>query len=102
MTQASATRMPATTPTNLGPILSTRYPSNGTSHVSTTTNTENANWIAEMLQWWRSWMGLTKSVQPYCRLAIIDMQMIPSDSCHHRPNRMDGASSRAIVAASVT
>src|SRR3979409_2359273 len=28
-------------------------------------------------------MGLTKSVQPYCRLAIITMQTMPKTSCHH-------------------
>jgi hypothetical protein len=29
-------------------------------------------------------MGLTNSVQPYWRLAIIDIQMMPRSSCHHR------------------
>src|SRR5947209_1876049 len=28
-------------------------------------------------------MGLTNSVQPYCRLAIITMQTMPKTSCHH-------------------
>src|SRR5213592_2549888 len=47
MTHDAATRTPAMTPTNLGPIRSTRYPSIGTSHVSTSTNTVNATWIAD-------------------------------------------------------
>src|ERR1051326_1787214 len=46
-------------------------------------------------------MGLTKSVQPYCRLAIIDMQMTPRLSCHQRPRRIETAFSPAIEAASV-
>jgi hypothetical protein len=29
-------------------------------------------------------MGSTKRFQPYCRLAIITMQMMPKMSCHHR------------------
>src|SRR5439155_11006929 len=29
-------------------------------------------------------IGATNSVQPYCRLAIIDMQMMPTTSCTQR------------------
>src|SRR5689334_1657073 len=46
-------------------------------------------------------MGFTKSVQPYCRLAIIDMQTMPRLSCHQRPSRSETALSAEIDAASV-
>jgi hypothetical protein len=31
-----------------------------------------------------SLMGIVNRVQPYCRLAIITMQMMPTTSCAHR------------------
>src|SRR6476646_10221788 len=35
-------------------------------------------------QWYFWSIGRTNSVQPYCRLAIITMQMMPKTSCAHR------------------
>jgi hypothetical protein len=37
----------------------------------------NATWMAARPQWYFWSIGLTNSVQPYCRLAIITMQMMP-------------------------
>src|SRR5262250_696120 len=56
----------------------------GTSQVSVRTNIENATWIAARVHPNLSEIGLTKSVQPYCRLAIITMQMMPRTSWPHR------------------
>ena len=36
-----------------------------------------ATWIAARPQWYFWSIGVTNSVQPYCRLAIITMQMMP-------------------------
>src|SRR5437588_261974 len=47
-------------------------------------NVEYATWIAALPQWNLLWMGLTNSVQPYCRLAFITMQMMPTVNCTHR------------------
>src|SRR5512137_725510 len=44
----------------------------------------NATWIAARENPYLSVIGLTNSVQPYCRLAIITMQMIPMNNCIHR------------------
>src|ERR1700693_1595230 len=43
----------------------------------------NATWIEARPQWYCSPIGLTKSVQPYCRLATLAMQMMPMMSCVH-------------------
>src|SRR5438477_9424597 len=40
-------------------------------------------------QWYFSSIGLTKSVQPYCRLAIITMQMTPTISWVHGVAKTD-------------
>src|SRR5437764_6941817 len=101
ITHDSATRIPAATPTKRGPIRSTRYPSIGTSQVSTRTKIVNVTWIADRLHPRVSWIGLTNKVQPYCRLAIIDMQTTPRLSCHQRPSRIATALSLEIDAASV-
>src|SRR5215468_867855 len=45
----------------------------------------NATWIAARPQWYFWSIGLTNSVQPYCRLAIITMQMMPKISWPQRP-----------------
>ena len=55
----------------------------GTSQVSVSTKIVKATWIAARPQWYFWSIGLTNSVQPYCRLAIITMQMMPKMSCHH-------------------
>src|SRR5437660_6616529 len=39
--------------------------------------------MAALLQWYLSPIGPTNSVQPYCRFAIITMQMMPTISCVH-------------------
>src|SRR6516165_1458496 len=44
----------------------------------------NATWIAARPQWYFWSIGLTNSVQPYCRLAIITMQMMPKISWPQR------------------
>ena len=43
-----------------------------------------ATWIDGRPQWNRLSIGRTKSVQPYCRLAIITMQMMPATSWTRR------------------
>src|SRR5450759_4936010 len=43
----------------------------------------NATWIEARPQWYFSSIGLTNSVQPYCRLATLAMQMMPMMSCVH-------------------
>src|SRR5215831_4668695 len=40
--------------------------------------------MAALLHWNLSPIGLTNSVQPYCRLAIIAMQTMPIISCKRR------------------
>src|SRR5215813_3945520 len=56
----------------------------GTNQVSVRTKMVNATWIAARPQWYCWSIGLTNSVQPYCRLAIITMQMMPKISCPQR------------------
>src|SRR5258708_19436155 len=77
-------RIPPARTTSRGPKRSTRYPSKGTSQVSSATNTENATWIEARPQWNLASIGFTNSVQPYCRFAIMAMQMMPTASCTHR------------------
>ena len=43
-----------------------------------------ATWIAALVQPYLSAIGLTNSVQPYCRFAIIAMQTMPMNSCIQR------------------
>src|SRR5438105_3363891 len=84
MTQAMPTRMPPNSTTGLGPKRSTSQPSIGTSQVSVMTKMLKATWMAARPQWYLASMGLTKSVQPYCRFAIIAMQTMPRNSCSQR------------------
>src|SRR5215813_11432763 len=56
----------------------------GTNQVSVRTKMVKATWIAARPQWYFWSIGLTNSVQPYCRLAIITMQMMPKISWPHR------------------
>src|SRR6266550_6677715 len=81
MTQAIPHRTPPTKITIRGPYLSTNQPSIGTSHVSNRTNNVKATWIEARSQPNFFWISGTKNVQPYCRLAIITMQMTPMMSC---------------------
>src|SRR5574340_251562 len=84
MIHDSPARIPPTSTTGRGPNWSISQPSIGVSQVSQSTKIENATWIAARVQPNFCDIGLTKSVQPYCRLAIIAMQMIPMTSCDHR------------------
>src|SRR6478735_805004 len=70
--------------TMLGPYLSTNQASIGTSQVSVTTKIVKASWIAARPQWFFASIGSTKSVQPYCRFAIIAIQTMPIASCSQR------------------
>src|SRR5215469_5535731 len=67
-------RMPPAATTSLGPRrsprLSTIQPWIGVSQVSSAMKILNASWIDAIDQPWALLMGLTKIVQPYCRLAI--------------------------------
>src|ERR1700752_255341 len=78
MTQPMATVMPPKAimifGPRCGPRTSTIHPSIGVSQVSSAMKIEKANWIDAIDQPWALFIGLTNSVQPYCRLAIIIMQ----------------------------
>src|SRR5712675_1031974 len=78
------TRMPPTKATSFGPKRSTSQPSIGTSQVSVSTKIVNATWIEARPQWYFWSMGLTNSVHPYCRLAIITMQTMPKSNWTRR------------------
>src|SRR6185503_14270803 len=67
-----------------GPKRSTNHPSIGTSHVSVATKIVKAIWMAGRPQWNFASIGSTKYVQPYCRFAIITMQMTPATSWSQR------------------
>ena len=72
--------MPPNATTNFGPRrgprMSTIQPSIGVSQVSSAMKMLKANWMAAMDQPCALLIGLTNSVHPYCRLAIITMQMM--------------------------
>src|SRR5271169_311707 len=80
MTQPMPTMMPPKATTSFGPrcgpSMSTIQPSIGVSHVSSAMNMAKATWIEAIDQPCALLIGLTNSVQPYCRLAIITMQMM--------------------------
>src|SRR5579863_3344100 len=88
MTQPSATVRPPNATISLGPlrgpIASTIQPSTGVSHVSSAMKMLNASWISAIDQPCALLIGLTKRVQPYCRLAISTMQITPTISCVQR------------------
>src|SRR5579863_10299581 len=88
MTQPSPTMIPPKAITSLGPRrgprLSAIQPSIGVSHVSSAMKIEKANWIDASDQPCALLIGLTKRVQPYCRLAISTMQITPTISCVQR------------------
>ena len=90
MTQPSATMMPPNATISFGPRraprVSTIQPSIGVSQVSSAMKMLNANWIDASDQPCALLIGLTNSVQPYCRLAISTMQMMPTMSW---PQRVD-------------
>jgi hypothetical protein len=80
--------IPPKATTSLGPRraprTSTIQPSIGVSHVSSAMKMLNASWIEAIDQPCALLIGLTKSVQPYCRLAISTMQMMPKKSWFQR------------------
>ncbi len=84
MIQPIATRMPPTAMTIFGPILSASQPSIGVSQVSSATKIAKATWMSATIQPCALFIGPTNKVQPYCRLAIITMQMMTAMSCHQR------------------
>src|SRR5215472_19204807 len=88
MTQPMPTKMPPNATTNLGPRRGPRtsaiHPWMGVSHVSSAMKMLNANWIDASDQPCALLIGLTNSVQPYCRLAIRIMQRMQQISCVHR------------------
>jgi len=57
-----------------GPRTSTIHPRIGVNHVSSAMKIEKATWIEAIDQPCVLLIGLTNSVQPYCRLAMIIMQ----------------------------
>src|ERR1035437_706240 len=100
-TQLPATRNDAASTTIRGPYLSTNHPSIGISQVSTSTKIVKATWMAGFAQPCLSAIGLTNSVHPYWRFAIIDMQTMPTTSCHHRPPRGGPAAEARLVTISL-
>src|SRR6516225_2614600 len=78
MTQPMATVMPPKATTTFGPRCGPRtsatQPATGVSQVSSAMKIENANWMDAIDQPCALFIGLTNSVQPYCKLAIIIMQ----------------------------
>src|ERR1700722_7238424 len=88
MTQPNATVMPPKATISRGPFrapsASTIQPSTGVSQVSSAIKMLNASWISAIDQPCALLIGLTNSVQPYCRLAISTMQMMPTMSCAQR------------------
>ncbi len=80
MTQPMATMMPPKRDhelrSALAPSISTIQPSIGVSQVSSAMKIAKATWIDAIDQPCALLIGLTNSVQPYCRLAIITMQMM--------------------------
>src|SRR5438105_3057485 len=84
ITQATPHSAPPISTTARGPYLSTNQPSTGTSQVSSSTNSVNATWMSLRLQPCLVSIGVTNRVQPYWRLAIIDMQTMPNSSWSHR------------------
>src|SRR6266481_5688723 len=98
MIQAIPHSTPPTKITIRGPYLSTNQPSIGTSHVSKSTNSVNAIWIDARSQPNFFWMSGTKNVQPYCRLAIITMQVTPMISWSHGEAKIERLAGNAWVA----
>src|SRR5260370_41988161 len=56
----------------------------GVSQAAVSTNRVNATWMSVLFQPYLLWMGLTKSVQPYCRLATATIATTPAASCTQR------------------
>ena len=84
-----------------GPRISTIQPSIGVNHVSSAMKMLNASWIEAIDQPCALLIGLTKSVQPYCRLAISTMQMMPKKSWPQRGAGDSAALDATAVASTV-
>src|SRR6185312_7990363 len=81
-----------------GPILSTSQPSTGVSQVSSAMKTLKATWMAATDQPCLAAIGCTNSVQPYCRLAIMIMQIMPAMSWVQRSLLKDDDGLTALLA----
>src|SRR5580700_11710062 len=105
MTQPAPTMMPPPATISLGPrcgpSTSTIQPSIGVSQVSSAMKIAKANWIEAIDQPCALLIGLTNNVQPYCRLAISTMQMMPTVSCAQRVAEEAAASDLSAAAEEV-
>src|SRR4051812_31097772 len=97
ITHAMPHSRPPTKMTMRGPYLSTNQPSMGTSQVSKSTNRVKATWIDARSQPNFFWISGTKNVQPYCRFAIITMQMTPMMSWTQGDAKNDRFSGDAVA-----
>ena len=101
MTQPSATMMPPNATISFGPrrapSVSTIQPWIGVSHVSSAMKMLKANWIDASDQPCALLIGLTNSVQPYCRLAISTMQMMQAMSWPQRVPSVATAGAPVVV-----
>src|SRR5271169_4351448 len=61
----------------------------------------NANWMLATSQLCRCCIGVTKRVQPYCRLAISTMQTMPMMSCVQRFELLACVALSAMVSSNV-
>src|ERR1700733_5909310 len=83
---ALPTQVPYTAPVPMPPIAAPRYNSVSESAIELIDQAK-ATWMAALPQRYLSSIGLTNSVQPYCRFATAAMQMMPSTSwIHGLPN----------------
>src|ERR1700683_3638657 len=105
MIQPRATRIPPHATTSLGPLraprVSTIQPSIGVSQVSSAMKMLNATWIDASDQPCALLIGLTNSVQPYCRLAINTMHRMQRISWVQRVAGVATAPDSTVVVALV-
>src|ERR1700761_2439667 len=100
MSQPAAPQRPPKAITSLGPSLprlSAIQPWMGVSQVSSAMKMLNATWIEAIDQPCALLIGLTKNVQPYCRLAINIMQRMATISCVQRVAELAAARMSAVV-----
>src|SRR6266849_6988344 len=83
-TQLMPTRIPPHVTMSRAPSRSTRYPSNGTSHVSVRMKSVNVICTADSFTLSACVSGMVNRVHAYCRLAMAIMAMTPARSLHHR------------------
>src|SRR5712692_5804469 len=88
-TQPSPARTPPSITRSLGPNLSTSHPSNGTSQVSSRTNTVNVTWISACSCPRCFCSGGTKSVHPYWKFATATMlKMLKNRTTQRFPKKL--------------